>query len=56
MAKEVKKYMRIPSVMNDYISDLASFMKVSENDAIKMIIFESMNRTKFSVTKKEIVK
>lgn len=55
MAKEVKKYIRIPKAMNEYIAILANFMNVSENDAIKMIIFNSINNTNFNVIKNKLM-
>ena len=40
MAKEIKKSIRITREMEDYIK--VSGMNISENDVIKMIIFNDM--------------
>lgn len=47
MANEIKKYIRIPAEMNDYIRFLAQRMNISENDAIKMIIFNDMKSSRY---------
>ena len=47
MANETKKYIRISREMNDYIRILAQKMNVSENDVIKMIIFNDMKSSKY---------
>lgn len=46
MAELIKKYIRITPEMNDYISSLSSFLKISENDVAKMMFFEYMNNHK----------
>lgn len=46
MAKEVKKNIRIPDSMADFVTVLAKSLNISENDGYKMIIFEYMRKTK----------
>lgn len=46
MAKEVKKTYRLPNEMQEYIEDLSRFLKISANDALKMMLFEYMSKHK----------
>lgn len=44
MAKEVKKYIRITDEMQDFISNLAKKLNISENDVIKVMIYDYMEK------------
>lgn len=44
MANEVKKYIRITSEMQDFISNLAKKLNISENDVIKVMIYDYMEK------------
>lgn len=44
--KIVSEKLRIPDIMADYASDLAKFLKISKNDAYKMMLFEYMQKHK----------
>lgn len=46
MSNLIRKNVRITAVMQEYIADLAKFLKISENDVIKMMFFEYMNNHK----------
>nr|DAX39324.1 MAG TPA: antitoxin [Caudoviricetes sp.] len=42
MSNEVKKTIRIPVEMQEYISRLARALKIPENNVIKIMIFDYM--------------
>lgn len=46
MPNEIRKNIRITSEMQDFIGNLAKQLKVSENNIIKMIIFNFMRGLK----------
>ena len=46
MSKTVRKTIAIPDVMAQYAKELSIFLKVSENDVYKMILFDYMNKHK----------
>lgn len=44
--KIVSEKLRIPDVMAEYASDLAKFLRISKNDAYKVMLFEYMQNHK----------
>jgi glutamate formiminotransferase len=49
VSKDITKKIRIPAGFDDYIKITARLLNISENDAIKMIIFDHMRTTKYKV-------
>lgn len=46
MSKLVRKTISIPEGMAQYAKELSLFLRVSENDVYKMMLFEYMNKHK----------
>lgn len=46
MSKDVRKNIRIPTELADFVTILAASLNISENDAYKMIVFEYFKNCK----------
>lgn len=46
MSKQTRKTIRITPEMQEYITALSRFLNISENDVIKMMLFEYISQHK----------
>ena len=47
VSKDITKKIRIPACFDEYIKITARLLNISENDAIKMVIFDHMRKTRY---------